>query len=156
MKLRLVWLGKTRDAHLAALAKDFANRIGHSLPIEITELKDVKTGDGERRLELEASRILGTIDGSDRVILLDASGSMWSSSQLADFLGKHMNEEQRRLTFVIGGFGGTAESVRKRAGRSRTAGQRLALRVRSDGLPPRGEEPELERVKERLAHSRNV
>ena len=117
MKLRLVWLGKTRDAHLAALAKDFANRIGHSLPIEITELKDVKTGDGERRLEVEGSRILGTIDGSDRVILLDASGSMWSSSQLADLLGKHMNEEQRRLTFVIGGFGGTAESVRKRADR---------------------------------------
>jgi 23S rRNA (pseudouridine1915-N3)-methyltransferase len=117
MKLRLVWLGKTRDAHLAALAKDFANRIGHSLPIEITELKDVKTGVGERRLEVEASRILGTIDGSDRVILLDASGSMWNSSQLADFLGKHMNEEQRRLTFVIGGFGGTGESVRKRADR---------------------------------------
>ena len=117
MKLRLVWLGKTRDPHLAALAKDFAARIEHSLPIEITELKDVKTGDGERRLQDEASRILGALDGSDRVILLDASGSMWSSSQLAGFLGKHMNEEQRRLTFVIGGFGGTAESVRKRADR---------------------------------------
>jgi len=117
MKLRLVWLGKTRDPHLAALAKDFAARIEHSLPIEITELKDVKTGDGERRLQDEASRILGALDGSDRVILLDASGPMWSSSQFAEFLGKHMNEEQRRLTFVIGGFGGTAELVRKRADR---------------------------------------
>jgi 23S rRNA (pseudouridine1915-N3)-methyltransferase len=117
MKLRLVWLGKTRDPHLASLAKDFAARIEHTLPIEITELKDVKTGDGERRLQDEASRILGTLDGSDRVILLDASGPMWSSNQLAEFLGKHMNEEQRRLTFVIGGFGGTAESVRKRADR---------------------------------------
>ena len=117
MKLRLVWLGKTRDRHLASLAKDFAARIEHSLPIEITELKDVKSGDGERRLQDEASRILGALDGSDRVILLDASGPMWSSRQLADFLGKHMNEEQRRLTFVIGGFGGTAESVRKRADR---------------------------------------
>jgi 23S rRNA (pseudouridine1915-N3)-methyltransferase len=117
MKLRVVWLGKTRDPHLASLAKDFAARIEHSLPIEITELKDVKTGDGDRRLQDEASRILGTIDGSDRVILLDASGPMWNSNQLAEFLGKHMNEEQRRLTFVIGGFGGTAESVRKRADR---------------------------------------
>jgi 23S rRNA (pseudouridine1915-N3)-methyltransferase len=42
---------------------------------------------------------------------------MWSSSQLAEFLGKHMSEEPRRLTFVIGGFGGSAESVRKRADR---------------------------------------
>ena len=117
MKLRVVWLGKTRDPHLAHLVKDFAARIEHSLPIEIAELKDVKTGDGERRLQDEASRILRAIDASDRVILLDASGPMWSSSGLADFLGKHMNEEQRRLTFVIGCFGGTAESVRKRADR---------------------------------------
>jgi 23S rRNA (pseudouridine1915-N3)-methyltransferase len=117
MKLRLIWLGKTRDPHLAALAKDFAARIEHSLPIEITELKDVKSGDDERRLRDEASRILGALDGSDRVILLDSGGAMWSSSQLADFLRKHMNEEQRRLTFVIGGFGGTADSVSERADR---------------------------------------
>jgi len=117
MKLRLVWLGKTRDPHLASLAKDFAARIGHSLPIEITELKDVKTGDGERRLQDEATRILATLDVSDRVVLLDANGPMWSSSELAEFLRRHMNEEQRRLTFVIGGFGGTAESVRRRADR---------------------------------------
>ena len=117
MKLRMVWLGKTRDPHLALLAKDFTSRIAHSLPIEVTELKDVKTGDGERRLQDEASRILGSLDASDRVVLLDANGPMWSSSQLATFLGRHMNEDQRRLTFVIGGFGGTAESVRKRADR---------------------------------------
>jgi len=117
MKLRVVWLGKTRDPHLASLAKDFASRIAHSIPIEVTELKDVKTGDGDRRLQEEASRILGTLDASDRVVLLDAAGTMWSSGQLAEFLGKHMNEDQRRLTFVIGGFGGSAESVRNRADR---------------------------------------
>ena len=117
MKLRIVWLGKTRDPHLSALAKDFAARIAHSLPIEISELKDVKSGDGERRIQDEATRILGTLDTSDRVILLDAGGSMWSSSQLAEFLGRHMNEDQRRLTFVIGGYGGSAESVRNRADR---------------------------------------
>jgi 23S rRNA (pseudouridine1915-N3)-methyltransferase len=116
MKLRVVWLGKTRDPHLAALAGDFKSRIGHSLPIEITELKDVKTG-GERRLENEAAKILAALDASDRVILLDAKGPMWSSSQLAAFLGKHMSEEQRRLTFVIGGYGGTTASVQKRADR---------------------------------------
>jgi len=117
MKLRVVWLGKTRDPNLASLAKDFASRIAHSIPIEITELKDVKTGDGERRIQEEATKILGSLDSSDRVVLLDSAGSMWSSSQLAEFLGKHMNEEPRRLTFVIGGFGGSAESVRKRADR---------------------------------------
>jgi 23S rRNA (pseudouridine1915-N3)-methyltransferase len=118
MKLRIIWLGKTRDPHLAALVKDFTTRIQHSLPIEITELKDVKSGDGERRLQDEALKLLGALDTFDRVILLDAGGPMWSSRQLSAFLGKHMSEQQRRLTFVIGGYGGTAESVRKRADRT--------------------------------------
>ena len=117
MKLRVVWIGKTRDPHLSELAKDFASRIGHSLPLEITELKDVKTGDGERRIQDEADKILGALDASDRVVLLDSKGPMWSSAQLAEFLGKHMVEEGRRLTFIIGGYGGTAETVRKRAAR---------------------------------------
>jgi 23S rRNA (pseudouridine1915-N3)-methyltransferase len=113
MKFRLVWLGKTKDPNLAALAKDFTSRIAHSLPIEITEIRDVKPG--KRRVEEEAEKILGAMDASDRVVLLDAGGSMWSSRQLATFIGKHLNEDQRRLTFVIGGFEGVADSVRKRA-----------------------------------------
>jgi len=115
MKFRLLWLGKTKDANLAALAKDFASRIAHSLPIEIIEIRDLKPG--KRRVEEEAEKILGALDGTDRVVLLDAGGTLWSSRQLATFIGKHMNEDQRRLTFVIGGFDGVAESVRKRADR---------------------------------------
>jgi len=115
MKLRLVWVGKTRDPHLAALAQDFIARISHSLSIEITELRDAKPG--QRRMEAEAEKILGATDASDRIVLLDAEGSMWNSRQLAAFLGKHMNEDHRSLTFVIGGFEGVADSVRKRADR---------------------------------------
>jgi len=118
MKIRLVWLGKTRDPHLASLAEDFISRIRHSVPIEIKQLKDVKSGDGERRVQEEASKIMGILDASDRVVLLDSKGLMWSSHQLSQFLGKHMTGEPRRLTFVIGGYGGTAESVRKRADRT--------------------------------------
>jgi len=115
MKLRLVWVGKTRDPHLAALAQDFTARLSHSLSIEITELRDAKPG--QRRMEAEAEKILGATDASDRIVLLDAEGSMWNSRQLAAFLGKHMNEDQRSLTFVIGGFEGVADSVRKRVDR---------------------------------------
>jgi 23S rRNA (pseudouridine1915-N3)-methyltransferase len=118
VKIRIVWLGKTRDRHLASLIQDFRARIAHSLPIEITELKDVKSGEGERRIREEGSRILAALDSSDRVVLLNAEGTLWSSPQLAAFLGKHLREEQRRLTFVIGGFEGTSESVKKRADKS--------------------------------------
>jgi len=115
VKIRIIWLGKTRDPHLASLVQDFRTRIAHSLPIEITELKDVKSGDGERRIRDEGTKILAALDSSDRVILLDAEGALWSSPQLASFLGNHLRNESRRLTFVIGGFEGVSESVKKRA-----------------------------------------
>src|SRR4051794_11883897 len=115
MKLRLVWLGKTKDPGLAALTKDFVSRIGHTLPIEVAELKDAKPG--QRHIEEEAERILNAVDSSDRIVLLDSGGTMWNSRQFATFIGKHMNEDQRRLTFVIGGFEGVADSVRQRADR---------------------------------------
>jgi 23S rRNA (pseudouridine1915-N3)-methyltransferase len=106
MKLRVIWIGKTKDPHLAALASDFTTRIKRFLPIEITELKESR---------IEADKILGTLDSSDRVVVLDDKGVSWTSAQLAAFVGKHMNKDPRRLTFIIGGHTGLAEAVKKRA-----------------------------------------
>jgi 23S rRNA (pseudouridine1915-N3)-methyltransferase len=106
MKLRVVWVGKTKDANLANLIADFSKRIKRFLPLEITELKDSRD---------DAEKILAALDASDRVIVLDEKGAAWTSAQLAKFVGKHMNEDARRLTFVIGGHQGLADSVKKRA-----------------------------------------
>src|SRR5687768_11183334 len=106
MKLRVVWIGKTKDPNLAELIADFVSRIRKFLPIEITELKDTRA---------EAQKILAALDASDRVVILDEKGKEWTSAQFATFVGKHMNEDPRRLTFVIGGHAGLDESVKKRA-----------------------------------------
>jgi 23S rRNA (pseudouridine1915-N3)-methyltransferase len=106
MKLRVVWIGKTKDPNLAGLIADFVSRIKRFLPIEITELKDTRA---------EEERILAALDSSDRVVILDEKGKNWSSADLAAFVGKHMNEDPRRLTFVIGGHVGLADAVKKRA-----------------------------------------
>jgi hypothetical protein len=82
MKLRVIWIGKTKEPHLAALATDFTTRIKRFLPIEITELKESR---------IEADKILGALDSSDRVVVLDDKGVSWTSAQLATFVGKHMN-----------------------------------------------------------------
>ena len=118
MKLRVIWVGKTKDPNLARLAADFAARVRRFLPLEITELKDSKTADDSRRVQDEGRAMLATMDASDRVIALDAGGQLWSSREFAAFLGKHLRHEPRRLTFVIGGYAGIAESVRKRAERT--------------------------------------
>jgi 23S rRNA (pseudouridine1915-N3)-methyltransferase len=117
MKVRLVWIGKTKDLNLSVLIEDFSKRLARFVSIEVTELKDPKTGDDRRQLAAEAERILSAIDASDRVVVLDVGGKEWSSNALATFLDKHFREDSRRLTFVIGGYGGLADAVKKRADR---------------------------------------
>lgn len=97
MKLRVVWVGKTKNAELAALCKDYISRIKHFLPIEIVEVKELKP------------------DSSDRVVALDPQGKSWTSEQFAAFIQKHMSGDSRRLTFVIGDHAGLPDSIKKRA-----------------------------------------
>jgi 23S rRNA (pseudouridine1915-N3)-methyltransferase len=118
LKLRVIWVGRTRDDGLAGIARDLVARIGRFVPIEVTELKDPKTGNDQRQLAAEAEKLLAALDSTDRVVVLDAVGEMWSSEQFSKFVGSHLRSDSRRLTFIIGGYGGLADAVKKRADKS--------------------------------------
>ena len=62
-------------------------------------------------------RLLETLDSNDHVVVLDSEGQPWTSQQLAQFVGKHLGSDPRRLTFVIGGYGGISAKVKARADR---------------------------------------
>lgn len=114
MKLRVLWIGKTRSLHLAELSRDFRSRIAKFLPIDITELKEPR-GDHAQLLESQGEKLLAALDSSDRVVALDPKGKFWTSEQFATFLLEHMRSDPRRLTFVIGGFRGLSDAVRRKA-----------------------------------------
>jgi 23S rRNA (pseudouridine1915-N3)-methyltransferase len=117
MKLRVIWIGKTKDTGLANLTADLLQRLKRFVPVEITEIKDPRTGDDRRQLAAEEEKLLAALDPTDRVIVLDVTGKPWTSPQLATFVGKHLDNDPRRLTFVIGGYGGLTQAVRDRAER---------------------------------------
>ena len=101
MKLRAVWVGKTKNTHIAKLCDDYAARIRHFLPLEIADVKEQK--------------LLSVLDASDRVVILDPKGKSWTSEQLAKFVQQHMTSDPRRLTFVIGDYAGLHAEIKKRA-----------------------------------------
>ena len=101
MKLRIVWVGKTKNPHISNLSTDYAARIKHFLPLEIAEVKEQK--------------LISSLESADRVVVLDPKGKSWSSEQLAAFLQQHMTSDPRRLTFVIGDFAGLPPEVKDRA-----------------------------------------
>jgi 23S rRNA (pseudouridine1915-N3)-methyltransferase len=110
MKLRVLWVGKTKNPNIAKLCADYASRIEHFLPLNIVEVKEPKGG-----MRAEAEKILAALGDSDRVVVLDPKGKAFTSEQLAKFLQQHMTSDPRRLTFVIGGYEGLADSVKSRA-----------------------------------------
>jgi 23S rRNA (pseudouridine1915-N3)-methyltransferase len=97
MKLRVVWVGKTKNPQMADLCTDYIKRIQHFLPLEITEKRELK------------------IEAADRVVALDPRGKAWTSDQFAKFVQEHMSSDSRRLTFVIGDYAGLPAEVKKRA-----------------------------------------
>ena len=114
MKFRVLCIGKARNPHIVKLCEDYISRIVHFLPLEIVEVKE-PPGEGDRRIEMEGEKLLAAMDPSDRVVVLDPNGKPFTSGQLAAFVQKHMSEDPRRLTFVIGGYAGLSEAVKKRA-----------------------------------------
>ena len=104
MKLRIVWVGRTKNPQMAKLCEDYVARIEHFLPLEITEVKDVKE-----------SKFLAALDSADRVVVLDPKGKSWTSEAFAKFAQQHMTSDPRRLTFVIGDYAGLPLAVKKRA-----------------------------------------
>lgn len=117
MKVRVVWIGKTRNRELASLMDDLLERAQRFVPLDITEIRDPKIGNDLRQLSAEEERLLDALDPNDRVIVLDSEGQSFTSQQLAQFVGKHLGGDPRRLTFVIGGYGGLSAKVKARADR---------------------------------------
>ena len=104
MKLRVIWVGKTKNAQLAKLCDDYIGRIKHFLPLEILEVKEAK--------------LQGVVDFADRVIALDPIGKTWSSQEFAKFVQQHMTSDPRTLTFVIGDYAGLPDNLKNRADRT--------------------------------------
>lgn len=108
MRIRLVFLGKTRNPHLRALIEDYRKRIARFTSIEIVEWKTTDGGPwavGEARGK----------DASTPVVLLDAGGKEQTSQEFARWLAKQANSGRRRLVFLLGGAEGFAEGAKKEA-----------------------------------------
>src|SRR5687767_10767398 len=84
MRLRLIWVGKTRDERLRALAADYLKRLSRFARCEVTELRESAAEDERACVEEEGKRIVGALASDALTVLLDVSGAVqWSSEELA-------------------------------------------------------------------------
>jgi len=118
MRLRIIWVGKTRNPQIGALAMDYLERARRLIPCEIVEARDSSRGRDLRGDDLraaEAAQLLKLLEGSNRIVVLDERGRQFSSPEFARWFEAEQNHGTRGVSFVIGGPEGVSSSVTERA-----------------------------------------
>src|SRR5215207_4198101 len=100
MKLRFIWIGKTKDANWKALQGEYLQRLSHFAKCEITEIKDSARHEGP---DIEGERILAALNQRTFAIVLDVKGEAISSAGLAGKVEDWQNRGLKEISFVIGG-----------------------------------------------------
>ena len=113
MRLRIIWIGKTRDARLRALIDDYAERLGHFVRCEVTELRELGRTD-KAGIDKETKRISDGLRSGSVTVLLDAGGVEWTSQQLAAHVQGWEGSGIKEVAFVIGGPNGVADDFKAR------------------------------------------
>ena len=116
MRIRVIWEGKTKEAHLRALQADYRERIAHFNDVTVQELAAGRSSGGGAGNKLSSAErlLLGKLSGSCKVFL-DPRGREWTSEEFAEWLGQQAVRGARELAFLVGGPDGFSAAFRERA-----------------------------------------
>ena len=117
MRLEFLFLGKTREAYLAAGIDDYRRRLANYAGVEIRVLKEVRPAskpEAQVRQE-EGQVLLAHLTAKSLVVALDPGGRAMNSEELARLVGEWEDGGRRHLTFLVGGPLGLAPEVLTRA-----------------------------------------
>lgn len=118
MEILLVTVGKTTRQYVKDGIEDFATRLKHYIPFTIVSIPDIKSSKALSepiQKEKEGDLILGSLNSSDYVVVLDEHGREYTSVEFASFIRKIMLSGRKRLVFVVGGPYGFSDKVYDRA-----------------------------------------
>ena len=107
MKLKIAWIGKTKDPAIQSLTAEYLKRISR-----YTEVDGLTVPDESALLKLRektGSRPAHTL------VLLDSRGKQLSSEEFAQFLQNHQDRNPQPLVFAIGPADGFTDEARKAA-----------------------------------------
>lgn len=117
MKLLLIYNGKTAQSWLQKALEDYTGRLAHYIKtdtIVIPEVKSTKGLSAAVQMEREAEQMLKVLQAGDFVVLLDEHGKEMRSVEMADWLGRQM-QQTKRLVFVVGGPYGFSPRMKEKA-----------------------------------------
>ena len=117
MRFEFLFLGKTKEAYLAAGIADYAKRLARYIATDIKTLKEkkIKKGESENVLLEENSEILLQNAQGSYLVCLDRTGTQMDSLELAAQVERWEMQGQKKITFIIGGPLGLSPAILKKA-----------------------------------------
>jgi 23S rRNA (pseudouridine1915-N3)-methyltransferase len=113
VKIKVAWIGKTKEPAIEALTDEYLKRISRYAEVAGVALKDeaailsLANGEGQQKRSQNKER--------HKLVLLDSRGKQFSSEELAAFLEREQ-VNATPLLFAIGSSDGFSEEMRRRAG----------------------------------------
>jgi 23S rRNA (pseudouridine1915-N3)-methyltransferase len=107
VKIKIAWIGKTKEPAIAALTEEYLKRISRYAQVEALLLRDEQ--------DLLAKFSSPKIAAKSTLVLMDSRGKEFSSEQFAKFLGDYQDRNPLPLVLAVGGADGFSDVVRAAA-----------------------------------------
>ena len=118
MKFQFWSVGKTHEPYVKEGIELFTKRISNYYPVEWNIIPMLKNAAslGETDLKKKEGEIIsGLLQKDDYLVLLEETGKMLGSEELANFIQQRANESTKHIVFLIGGAYGVSDDIKKRA-----------------------------------------
>ena len=110
MKIKIAWIGKTKEPAIQALTDEYLKRISRYSQIEGLAVRDEAA-----LLELCGRSGSGKGSAKSTLVLMDSRGKEFSSEGFAKFLGDYQDRNPLPLVLAIGGADGFSAETRAAA-----------------------------------------
>ncbi|SDX55080.1 23S rRNA (pseudouridine(1915)-N(3))-methyltransferase RlmH [Eubacterium barkeri] len=121
MKIRIICVGKLKEAYLGQAAAEYKKRLSRYCKLEILEVKDEKVperlSEAQRAqaIAAEGERVLRHLEDNGAVITMEIGARALTSEAFAARIADFGLSGTSTITFVIGGSLGIAPAVLKRS-----------------------------------------
>ena len=110
MKIKIGWIGKTKESAIQSLTDEYLKRISRYVPVEGLSLRD------ESALLQLCGRALvkpgkNPSPAKSTLVLMDSRGKQFSSEQFAHFIGDYQDRNPLPLVFAVGAANGFSEAT---------------------------------------------
>ncbi len=112
MKIKIAWMGKTKEPAIQSLTDEYLKRISRYVPVEGLALRD------EAALLQMCGRTPVAKTSKTKSVakstlaLMDSRGKQFSSEEFAQFLGDYQDRNPLPLVFAVGSADGFSQAAR--------------------------------------------